>query len=181
VLLLHLPWRTKFVQALAASAPLLHSLPCSQHHSVIVCWYMGLCVTASVTPGVHDAPDDSWLVSYDPAPKQQQQGQSLHVVPKRQSSSERLQANPSLASWQAEDSAQTHTAAAAAAAALAAAAAVPSRPTSKSSKGHSGGGGGGGSGQGGSGLVRQGSSRMEALLDDFEQGVTPSLLDLAEL
>ena len=138
---------------------------------------MGLCVTASVTPGVHDAPDDCWLVSYDPAPKQQQQGQSLHVVPKRQSSSERLQANPSLASWQAGESAQTHTAAAAAAAA----AAVPSRPTSKSSKGHSGGGGGGGSGQGASGLVRQGSSRMEALLDDFEQGVTPSLLDLAEL
>jgi hypothetical protein len=137
-----------------------------------------LCISLSVISGVHDAPDDCWLVSYDPAPKQQQQGEPLHVVPKRQSSSERLQANPSLASWQAGESAQTH---ASAAAALAAAAAVPSRPTSKRSKGHGGGGGGGGSGQGGSGMVRQGSSRMEALLDNFEQGVTPSLLDLAEL
>lgn len=84
---------------------------------------------------------------------QHQQHQQHQHQPQRRDScgEERLPANPSLSSWQT-------------------AAAQGGRASR------------GGVSVGGSRLGQQGSgSRIEALLEDFEQGVTPSLLDLAEL
>lgn len=83
-----------------------------------------------------------------------QQHQRQHQPQRRDSYGweERLPANPSLSSWQTAAAAQG----------------------GRASRG--------GVSVAGSRLGQQGSgSRIEALLDDFEQGDTPSLLDLAEL
>jgi hypothetical protein len=156
---------------------------------LVTCLFvLGLCAA----PGVHDAPDDSWLVSYEPQQQQQQQ----RAVRRQSSSKGQLQAIPSLSSWQTP----------AAAAAAAAAPALPGphppsrigkgarvKPTRASAQGTSSQDSGAGSegsgvigtassGRGGRAAGSNGSSsRMHALLDGFEQGVTPSLLDLAEL
>jgi hypothetical protein len=146
---------------------------------------------AAAVAGIHEAPDDSWLMPYEPDKQQQHeqelqqhhqqhhgqeaelelmqqqeeveelqqhQHQQQHQPQRRDSygGEERLPANPSLSSW------QTHGTAAAV------------QGGGRASRG--------GVSVGGSRLGQQGSgSRIEALLDDFEQGVTPSLLDLAEL
>lgn len=146
---------------------------------------LGLCAL----PGVHDAPDDSWLVSYEPQQQQQQQ----RAVRRQSSSKGQLQATPSLSSW------QTSAAAAAAAPALpgphppsrigkGARVKTTREPAQASSSQESGAGSEGSgacvtasSGRGGRAVGSSSSSRMHALLDGFEQGVTPSLLDLAEL